>query len=262
MAGITDALQQKLGPAPAWVWILGGGVVIYMLPKVTGIFGGSPQQTPPSKNPPNQGIPPGYVPTGSQGAYTPAPTPTQSPTIQAGTLMKVRGTNGQPAMLFAPGTPYWKPAGSIPDGATVTVTGPPVPAMWGTGTNPDGSWNTTPSAFIAVPISWAGGQYYANAIGLIPAAGVGGFSDLTVAMAGRGGASPSVGSRSANLMSHFHPQIKQPIRYPHYHVAGKGGPSTVHAVARSTGLHPARIMAVNSPHVRGQIPRGHMIRIS
>jgi hypothetical protein len=96
---------------------------------------------------------------------------------------------------------------------------------------------------------------------------------------GVGGAGPSRGSSSANLMAHQHPQLHQVVRYPHFHlVGGVGGPAggTVQSLARQAGVHPARLIALNSHHLPAsareltsgpssldqQLPRGALVRIA
>jgi hypothetical protein len=78
---------------------------------------------------------------------------------------------------------------------------------------------------------------------------------------GVGGAAPrrrvSVGSRSSHAWNYFHPSMKQRVRYVHYvkSPVGVGGAAipaahirSIHELARQTGIHPARLLALNPHH--------------
>lgn len=245
-SSLSSTLQTRLGPAPVWVWLLGGGATIYLLPKLTGIFGKS-QSSVPAKTP-NQGVPSGWVPAGSQ----PPPSPSSSVSSPPDTPFNPADwTEAWPGGGFE-----YRPGGSY---GTYVKNGTAYTHIGNT-TNLGALQNAgTPVYYFPAP-----GVPARTAVGLQVSYWTASSVKTGVGSGwiGRGGPNPSVGSRSANLMHSGHPLIKQPVRYPHYVVAGKGGPTSVHSVARMVGLHPARIMAVNSANVRGQIPHGHVIRVS
>lgn len=180
-SSVSHMLTQKgPGGVPVWGYVVAvgavGGGLIWWTNKKKAVAPTDPSQAASSNASSMFPVPPVTYITGipdrSTGLNSQNPTGANSP-IAPGSKAKVSG-NGQPAMLVAPGSPYWKSAGSIPDQSQVTVTGPPVNAMWATGANPDGSWNSTPSPFLAVPVQYAGAQYYINAIGLTGMGGMGG----------------------------------------------------------------------------------------
>lgn len=78
---------------------------------------------------------------------------------------------------------------------------------------------------------------------------------LPAARGGAGIGGGSIGSRSAVLMTPFHPDLGRTVRYPQL-VLAAGGPaahrSELHRVAAQAGVHPARLIALN-PHYRGLI---------
>lgn len=244
---IGQLLNAKIAGIPAWVAVvavIGGVIVVRRL----GIFGGSSSSSAQQPaNVPNQGVPPGWVPASTVGlpqqpGNPPAPQ-------QVGVVSGIYG----PAALYASPGPGIDKGGKVaewlPPGTLLLVAGPAVTGVPQTiGSQTSNQW---------VPVTRNGNLRYIwdqdlqlNAPGSLPTSGLGG---------GRGG-----GSRSAVLMHHGHPLIKQRVRFPHYHVVGRGGPSTVHAVAHAAGLHPARIMALN-PHLRAdgyRLRPGQVLRIA
>jgi hypothetical protein len=110
------------------------------------------------------------------------------------------------------------------------------------------------SRALQTDVGWwdpATNQVWTSGQGWHPRGGAGGGDD------GVGGATRgrSIGSRSSNLMWHGHPAIKRNVKVTQT-VRGLGGPAGhvahVHAVAGQTGVHPARLLALN-PHYSGVI---------
>lgn len=235
---IQGFLQKKVGPLPMWGWLAGGGGLLgflYMQRKGSSAgTAGQPGTAPDVPYVPSPIIVTPQTAAPSTSSINPNPSPSTGTGLAVGQQAQVHGGNGQPAMLIQPGQPYWKTAGQIPDGSIVTVTGPPVSAMWGTGVNPDGSWNSNPSPFLAVPIKYAGSDRYVNATGLSPM-GMGGGSMLKLI--------PGSGGGKLNRFSgkHAHPQYLTTGM-------GGGGHTVLQQTSQRTGVPVGRLMALNPDH--------------
>lgn len=246
---VSGVLQTKIAGVPVWVAglvIVGGVLVVRQL----GIFPGFGQNSPSGvATTPNQGIPSGFVPASEVGISAPSPSPATASQPFLGMI------GPQPAGYNAPGVQYFSSAaptntlGYIPWGASFNITGPPVQGAAQLD-HPGGSASTT-----WYPISFQGQTGWLNQIA------IGSYSGTPPV--GQGGA--GAGSKTAVLMHHGHPLLKQRIRFPHYVVAGRGGASSsVHGVAHAAGVHPARLMALNQ-HLRAQGYRaqpGQIIRVA
>jgi hypothetical protein len=137
--------------------------------------------------------------------------------------------------------------------------------------SPAGSVAGTPGAFqglLAGPAPPGGPQVYASdnyqdVVNYLKANGGGhiwntqsGTWVSTVSPSGQvgvGGPKAAIGNRRSTLMSAHHPDLKLPVRYPQT-LRAVGGPAAhtanVHRVAHAAGVHPARLLALNS-HYRG-----------
>lgn len=168
-----EALTRKYGPLPGWAW---AGLAVaaalgfwYLRGRSSSSSSGTSSSGSLVNNPAASTVP--YVPsvtvTGIPTGTTTPSTPTPITGLQVGATAVVNG-NGQPVLVVRPGAnpdAVWTIDGYIPDQSTVTITGPPVPATWGSG------------PFLAVPINFAGKQTWVNAIGLqpMPSGGQGGW---------------------------------------------------------------------------------------
>lgn len=227
---LTGALQARLGPAPVWMWLAAGGLGFWLITR-SGLLGGK-KSTIPITAPPSGTVPPGFAPfsSGPQPAAPPkTPNVTLSGLYGVVWLHSVPGTAGVVAVLS--------------NGTRLPSAGSPVAGdSYTQGTLTSNLWQ---------PVQYSGTTAYAWApeAQSIPGGGAG-YDSVG---GGRVAAGRSPTRRSDTHWSWAgHPLLKQQADYPHYVVGGQGG-SSVHGVARSAGLHPARLMAAN-PHLHG--PRG------
>ena len=247
MASPLDALQTRIGPAPAWVWLAGGGVAVYLATKsgllrgLTGATGatgqsgvigrsgpaGPPGPTAPPPSPPTPTAPSVPIPVWRFGGpdrgrpYIWRTTGTATPAgINPGQIFP--GSGGDPSSN----------PGAFPGFGAFSWQWAPVPS----GTDPQGqAWTD---------VSYAGALLAAAQQGQ----NIGGAED------GVGGPRVAGSAPRRRQDVHWawggHRSVEHPA--PHFVVAPVGGAS-MHAVARSAGLNPARVMALN-PRFHG--PRG------
>lgn len=118
---------------------------------------------------------------------------------------------------------------------------------------PAGAGSTVPTAPIGDPTNYGPcGAFYSVALGRNMPRGSGAPGDP--GCGGMGG--PAIGSRGSHLWhTGGHPLHKEQPIFPHY-VRARGGAklhhAEIHRVARQTGVHPARLMALN-PRYTGVI---------
>jgi len=246
MASPLDALKTKLGPAPAWMWLAVGAGILYLGPKL-GLFGArataqpviprstpSPsQQQPAGPSPastPQRGLAPGAsgVTVWNGQVYHYAVTaPGQGPNEALRTLGLPVNADALGRLTYFTPNPYHDPQGNtVWYMGLLDAQGLPLPT----------------------PRDWSVWPPYA---GPLPTGGP----------AATGGARLAAGRAPGRRQDapwhwHGHPAIKQQVHFPHYVLAGAGGTS-VHAVARSAGLHPARLVAAN-PHLHYSRSGGSM----
>lgn len=215
MPDIGSALTQKIGPFPGWAWagLVAVGAWYFFL---RGKSGATPNAAAAGSQL-QSGYGLGYA-QGLQAAGPPA-----APTTQ---------TSGTPPALnwhFGPPTsPNW-----------VWRLTPSGTAAWQQNTGSAPNFTLQPSN--SPPPSWL--PQYSYQIAEIPPG-----QTLQNYLGGVGGAAKSIGSRSARLMHDAHPLIGARVPYQ-YHVRAIGGPANhareVHRVALQSGVHPARLMALN-----------------
>jgi len=228
MNQITGALTKKYGPLPGYAW---AGIIavaaFFVIPLLKGRASSSSSSTT---------TPPSSYSLPAPGGAPPAPSPT-STTFQ----LSIRG-KGSKADAAAwdqrhPGVPLFaSPGGAtidyLPFGSTLTSTGPAV-------SGPSNGGSTT---------WWPVSGGYVSGYDVAAAAGA------AIGGALRRGAA-SIGNRRQTLMSAHHPDLKNPVRVTQT-IAAVGGPANhvanIHAVAARTGVHPARLLALN-PHHTGVI---------
>jgi hypothetical protein len=228
--GLGELMSAKVAGVPAWAAVAAVVAGFFVVRKL-GLFGGSASSTP-AANPPNQGVPSGWVPASTIGVPG-APTTPSSAT----NTITVGNSQGNGVTVWSYNVNQQGSLGTVQDNTSLPVIGPAA-----------GFHSGEPGYLVL----WQGGVGWIAGSNVVGGSGVAGTG-------GRGG-----GSRSAVLMHHVHPLVKQRVRFPHYYVAGRGGPTTVQEVAQASGLHPARIMALN-PHLRAQNYRmrpGQVARIA
>lgn len=255
MPDATSFLTRKIGPLPLWTYGLAAAAVVALFALYK--RGQSSLQSSSSASPipaspyasSDQGLlnyPPTVVvtPAGTTNTQPAATQPSgqSAPTqLQPGSQAKAQGS-GQPALVVRPGGQGqpWQQDGYIPDQSVVTVTGPPIPAVWSSA--PAGQ---SPN-FLAVPISFAGRNTWINAIGLQPAGGGGGHTVVTHAVPGHG------------PLWHFVPF--QPQQFVHTGRGGgdgmgegdgMGGGGGMGAITRRTGIPLIRLRSLNYHLRRG-----------
>lgn len=225
MDQIKGALTNRIGPFPGYVWagiVVVGAFVLLRGRSLVGSSSGS-----------NAGV----------AAPSPGPSAIQGPPGPAG----IPGLQGPPGPSGAPGA---------------AATAPPAPAaarfrqytiqsgdtLWGIAQRFLGSGSRWPEIYRASSLrSGDPNLIFPGEVVNIP---LGGGDGVGGATRGR-----SIGSRRATLMSPWHPDVKRSVRVTQT-LRGLGGPAGhtahVHAVASSTGVHPARLLALN-PHFTGVI---------
>jgi hypothetical protein len=227
---LTDALTRSYGPLPGWAWagVVGAGIWL-LLPRLRGSSSATPGRATATPGPDaTYGL--GYA-QGLQSAGANAPAPSRSGA--AGTT----ATNSEQVPIYLRSQPGPQGvAALLAPGASVPAAGAPV----------TGGSYTTPSGLTSnqwQPVTYSGTTLYAPAIQVRVADAI---------MAGLGGAA-ALGSRSAEMMSPWHPLVTTGHRYPHFVRAVGGAPNhtrEVHRVAEQAGVHPARVMMMN-PHPTG-----------
>jgi len=231
---ITDALTRSYGPLPGWAWagVVGAGIWL-LLPRLRGASGTSTSGATATPGPDaTYGL--GYA----QGLQAAGPSSSGATPI---------GTPTTPTWQFGPG---WQNLGSGRWIWRVTPTFRQQYPQFGAQSFP-GSSSPPEIAFPNAPQygwQWAAvpeGETdvaYAQQLNANPAsAGVGGPG--------------AMGSRSASLMSPWHPLVSAHHRYPHFVRAVGGAPnhtSEVARVAQQAGVHPARLMMLN-PNPNGWV---------
>ena len=204
------ALSAKYAGVPGWM--IAGGVAVVSIFVVPKLFhgGGSSSGT--------QG---GAAPAGNQGyalgfnegfragqGVTPGtpPPPTPPP---------------PPRSWWPPLPPWFRPVDPPPVNGHPFGVAPSPPGGWGPGDR--GANPSPPNVVVAFPRRFP--------------LGVGGA-----------GAAGSAGDLSKDLYEDHHPLVDDRLVYPHF-VRGVGGPAAreaqIHAIARQTQVHPARIQALN-----------------
>ena len=252
--GPLAALQTRIGPAPAWVWLVGGGAALFLLSK-GGVFGRKAGTPIPVGTP---------TPGGQPGPQGPPGPPGPGPIIGA----FPQPPSGPP---ISPPNPPLNPPAPGPRGKyTAVVTG----AFSGgaTGLRAAPSFTAPITRRLAagtvltllsdqIPDPGSQGQYWYQTAqnDYVWAADVSNVQAILATGGGMGGPAARGASRPAAGRRHDshwawegHPVHKQEHPAPHYVVAPLGG-ATIHQVARSAGVSPARLMALN-PHLH--LPRG------
>lgn len=233
MDQIKASLTQKLGPFPGYVWagiaILGGIVV---LPMLKGRLGATSASTSASSGQVDPSVIQGPAgPPGASGATGPAGPP---------------GPSGLPASSGAVAQPPPQPP--APKYRQYTIVHGDT--LWGIAQRFLGNGSRWPEIYRASSLrSGDPNLIYPGEVVNIPQGGGDGMGGAT---RGRG---RSIGSRSAQLMSPWHPDVKRSVKITQT-VRGVGGAAGhrthVHAVAAQAGVHPARLLALN-PHYSGVI---------
>jgi hypothetical protein len=226
-SNISGMLTQKIGPFPGYVWALVVGGAVYWF----GIRGKAAGTS-------SSGIV-GTMPGGLPGPAGPAGA-TGATGLQG--LMGAIGLTGATGATGATG-----PAGTTPPGGSSASTNPDTT----TGTvYRDASGNVTSIQPPLPPSYWTNQGFAA------PQWAIDNWN-AWIAGGGKGvggGRSASIGSRSADPHSYFHPLMKAIPRYAHFAQGGVGGApvahaAAVHEVAHAAGIHPARLAALNArPH--------------
>lgn len=221
----TSILTRKIGPFPGWAW--GGLVAVaawYFLLR------GKPAGTSTNAAAAGSQLQSGYGLGYAQGLQAAGPqTQAQQVAQTPGNLLRLVTQQASPGN-WPQGVPVWdsphtggNPVAYVPYGSAIPTTGAQVNA----------------GGFTWYPVTGPGGS-----TGWIASNTVAGFGG---ASQGIGGAK-SIGSRSANLMHHAHPLIGARVPYQ-FHVRAVGGAPNhareVHRVALQSGVHPARLMALN-----------------
>lgn len=223
MEQVKAALTRKVGPFPGWAWAAIAAAGIWLvLPHLKGPANSATSTTPVQGDPGAPGV------AGAPGAA---------------------GTPGAPgASAGPPASPPPAPAPSPPPTAQhkthIVVSGD---TLWGIAQTYLGNGSRYPEIFALSHFrSGNPNLIYPGEVAVLPLDATGG---------GIGGPSPSIGNRRAWLMSPHHPDLAKTVRYPQL-VRAIGGPAAhtanVHKVAAQTGIHPARLLALNS-HYRGLI---------
>lgn len=228
MDQIKGALTNRIGPFPGYVWAGIAVVGAYILLRGKPLFGSSssgstaPGQVSPSAIQGPPGAPGAAGPAGPQGPAGPA--------------------GSSPAAASAP-----PPA---PRFRQYTIQ--PGDTLWGIAQRFLGNGAQWPQIYRASNLrSGDPNLIYPGEVVNIPVGG----GDGDGVGGGTRGRNRSIGNRRAQLMSPWHPDIKRSVKVTQT-LRGMGGAgghtSHVHAVAASTGLHPARLLALN-PHYSGVI---------
>lgn len=219
MDQIKGALTNRIGPFPGYVWagivVIGAFVFLRGRPLAS-----TTSRVAASPQASAQGLP------GAAGIAGP-PGPQGIP-----------GIAGAPGVAGAVGPPG--PTGQAPAGFLTYQ-------QWLASGRPDiqagidqGRWNDLIGQYTKEAIAWSRAH---------PGGGGDGVGGATR------GRAKSIGSRSAVLMSPWHPAIKRNVQVTQT-VRGLGGAAGhtahVHSVAAQAGIHPARLMALN-PHYSGVI---------
>ncbi len=221
MGQVKGALTQKIGPFPGWAWAGLTAVGLFVLwPHLKGMFGSAAA---PATTDNTYGNTAGYQPPAPRPQPEPAP-PLPVPAPSA---------NPQPPPPPPPSPPRYK-THTVVSGDT----------LWGIAQQYLGSGSRWPEIWALSHFrSGNPNLIYPGEIAVLP---------IAVGGAGMGGA---LGSRSADPMGYFHPDLKRVPRYPQL-VRAQGGPANHRAelerIAAAMGIHPARLIALN-PHYRSLI---------
>jgi LysM repeat protein len=223
---LKGALTSKIGPFPGWAWAGLTAVGLFVLwPHLSGLFGSNSSSagaTTDNTYGDTAGYRPGAGP--GSGVQPPAP-PLPVPAPEA---------HPQPPPPPPPTPPRYR-THTVVSGDT----------LWGIAQKYLGSGARWPEI-------WALSHFRSGNPNLIFPGEVA-VLPLPAGGAGMGGA--RIGSRSADPMGYFHPDLNRTVRYPQL-VRQAGGPGAhraeLHRVAAAMGIHPARLIALN-PHYRGLI---------
>jgi len=226
---ITGALTKRYGPLPGYAWAGIAALAAWLIiPRLKGLTGSSSSTVPPPGTP--------SQPAGAVSYGYPGPAGPPGP-------QGVPGTAGAPGANAAPNPPP-PTSPAAPQYRQYTIVSGDT--LWGVAQKFLGNGSRWPEIFRASHLrSGDPNLIYPGEVVNVPiGGGVGG------ATRGR-----SIGNRRAQLMSAHHPDLKQPVRYTQT-LAAVGGPgnhvASVHAVAARSGVHPARLLALN-PHYSGVI---------
>jgi LysM repeat protein len=227
---IKGALTQKIGPFPGWAWAGLTAVGLFVLwPHLKGMFGSGTAAPATTDN--TYGDTSGYqpYPQPRPGASPPAPAPVNPPLP-----VPAPAVNPQPPPPPPPTPPRYK-THTVVSGDT----------LWGIAQKYLGAGSRWPEI-------WALSHFRSGNPNLIFP---GEIAVLPIAVGGAGMGGARIGSRSADPMAYFHPDLNRVPRYPQL-VKAAGGPANHRAelerVAAAMGIHPARLIALN-PHYRGLI---------
>ncbi len=232
MDQLKQALTTKVGPFPGWAWagLLAAGLFLLWPHIAGGSAGSSSTSTSPlDPGPPGEAGPQG--PAGEAGVAGPA------------------GEAGAAGQRGAPGvTGFAVPTAGGPWAAYNNRTGAKVA---GPSTDFVGVWTIAAKAALSSPDPIRVKNKAGATVAWFPAA-----SSAAAASGGGVGGPRAIGSRSAVLMTHFHPDLSRTVHYPQL-IRGVGGPhsahvAAVHRAAAGAGVHPARLLALN-PFSRGII---------
>lgn len=220
MGQIKGALTQKIGPFPGWAWAGLTAVGLFVLwPHLKGMFPSSSTAAATASN--TYGDTAGYTPYPQPAVKPPLPVPAPAP-------------NPQPPPPPPPTPPRYQ-THTVVSGDT----------LWGIAQQYLGAGSRWPEI-------WALSHFRSGNPNLIFPGEVA-VLPIPVGGAGMGGARH--GSRSADPMGYFHPDLNRVPRYPQL-VKAQGGPANhrgeLERVAAAMGIHPARLIALN-PHYRGLI---------
>lgn len=211
MNQITEALTKKYGPLPGYAWAGIAALAAWLIvPRLSGMFGSSSSSS--SSNALAPGAPAATVDSSGQPIY-----------YQPGAPNYYYPPGQGPGSSLAASPAAATPAGALPRTGPALTGQPCPPGMAGPG----------------VPYCHpAGASDFGGKILPSNYTGIGGPSRTR-----------SIGNRRAQLMSAHHPDLKTPVRYTQT-LAAIGGPSnhvaSVHAIAKRAGVHPARLLALNS----------------
>jgi hypothetical protein len=233
MDQIKGALTNRIGPFPGYVW---AGAVIVGLFVVSRLRGGGLSGSNAGVNAPLPG--PSAI-QGAPGAAGPA---------------GPQGIPGIPGLQGPPGPPGSSPAAApAPQPAAPRFRQYTIQSgdtLWGIAQRFLGNGGRWPEIYRASSLrSGDPNLIFPGEVVNIPVGGGGGD--------GVGGPTRarSIGSRSSSLMWQGHPALKRNVKVTQT-LRGLGGPdghvAHVHAVAASSGVHPARLLALN-PHYSGVI---------
>lgn len=231
--GITGALTQKYGPLPGWAWagVAAAGAWL-LLPRLRGAAGTTSSTTSASGPSSDSVYGLGYA-QGLQAAGPAAPAPTAATPGRRGVVKATDPGYTGAAGIFASPTTQSGTIAIVPQGTSLNVSGPPITGQpWG---GVDYWW----------PVNYGGQTGYVS--GSL-------FQLQDSGPVGVGGPAP-LGSRSADLMSPWHPLVTAHHSYPHFVRAVGGAPNhsrEVVRVARQAGVHPARLMMLN-PNPNGWV---------